>query len=196
MFFFWNGRQTTPRAALKSCRSYGTYALRLRKRLAGSLQVTELLVCHMSNNLRPILHRNRDFCRLTYCYWLGWRHAWLKADEDRIWLLALHRLDPSNAKVTNIDCPIPTYLPIVAKIAIYGGPRVSGSDSMFYFHTYPFLGSPRPPPVNQGHWRSLQPGDFFGEGGAVLFRNAIRDNQRVITIELDKVQCRIVSRKL
>ena len=30
---------------------------------------------HKRNNLRPVLHQNRDFMNLTFCHWLEWRNS-------------------------------------------------------------------------------------------------------------------------
>ena len=41
----------------------------------------------------------------------------------------------SKAKATDFNRPIPTYLPVVTKFAIYGASRGPGSEYIFFTHT-------------------------------------------------------------
>ena len=83
--YFWNGRRTAWRIALKFCIAYGAFfAQLLAKKLTGSGQVTEPRR-HKRNSLRPIFQGNRVFSHVTCCHLQEWRYyARFRSAHDNI----------------------------------------------------------------------------------------------------------------
>ena len=129
--------------------------------VTGSGQVTELWR-HMSNNLRPIFHRNRIFSNITCCYWLEWKHyAWFRSEHDRIWPVTLH-LDLWKVIWGYWYWPAPylrTYLLTVTKLVVLGFLEVLRPNTWFI--------------LNIGLSPTLPSCHFPGERDFVSFRVAV-----------------------